>query len=133
VSRRAEQTAATLQRAIQETIARGFQDPRIRGLITVTGVRMDSDLRTAIVSVSIYPEEAQKMTMHGLNSAARHIRHEVADAVAMRVVPELLFKLDESLKKQAAVLEAIAKAAVTRTESDDQAPDPGTTAEDPKP
>jgi ribosome-binding factor A len=114
VSRRAEQTAATLQRAIQDVISRGFQDPRIRGLITITGVRMDNDLRTAIVSVSVYPETAQKTTIHGLTSAARHIRHEVGGAVAMRVVPELIFRLDESLKKQAAVLQAIARAAESR-------------------
>jgi ribosome-binding factor A len=110
VSRRAEQLGATLGRAIQETISRGFQDPRIRGLITVTGVRISDDLRTAVVSVSIYPESAQNPTIHGLSSAARHIRHEVAGQLAMRQVPELVFKLDESLKKQAAVLGAIAKA-----------------------
>lgn len=118
MSRRAEQTAAILQKAIQDVISRGFQDPRIRGLITITSVRMDSDLRTAVVSVSVYPEAAQNPTIYGLSSAAKHIRREVGDTVDMRVVPELIFKLDESLKKQAAVLQAIAKAAETRPATD---------------
>jgi ribosome-binding factor A len=125
VSRRAEQTAATLQRAIQDVISRGFQDPRIRGLITITAVRMDSDLRTAIVSVSVYPESAQNTTIHGLASAARHVRHEVSGMVEMRVVPELVFKLDESLKKQAAVLQAIARAADSRPAPGAEAPASG--------
>lgn len=114
MSRRAEQLGATLARAIQDVIGRGFQDPRIRGLITVTGVQLSDDTRTAVVSVSIYPEAAQNPTIHGLSSAAGHIRHEVADLVAMRQVPELVFRLDESLKKQARVLEAIARAAAAR-------------------
>ena len=126
MSRRAEQTAAILQKAIQDVISRGFQDPRIRGLITITGVRMDSDIRTAIVSVSVYPESAQNPTIYGLQSAAKHIRREVGDSVDMRVVPELIFKLDESLKKQAAVLQAISKAAETRPATD--APDGGDAA-----
>lgn len=117
MSRRAEQTAAILQKAIQDVISRGFQDPRIRGLITITGVRMDSDLRTAVISVSVYPEPAQNPTIYGLSSAAKHIRREVGETVDMRVVPELIFKLDESLKKQAAVLQAIAKAAESRPAS----------------
>lgn len=118
MSRRAEQTAAILQKAIQDVISRGFQDPRIRGLITITSVRMDSDLRTAVVSVSVYPEAAQNPTIYGLSSAAKHIRREVGDMVDMRAVPELIFKLDESLKKQAAVLQAIAKAAEMRPTAD---------------
>lgn len=110
MSRRAEQIASTIQRAVQAVLDRGLQDPRVSGMITVTGVRVAPDLMAATVSVSIYPAEKQELSMHGLRRAAGHIRHDISDAVGLRRTPELTFKLDESLKKQAAVLEAISRA-----------------------
>ena len=54
--------------------------------------------------------------MHGLRSASKHIRSAVAGSVGLRCVPKLTFKLDNSLKKEAAVQAAINKA---RREDDD--------------
>lgn len=114
MSRRAEQLASEIHRAVQQVLDRGLQDPRVSGMITVTAVRVTPDFRTAQVSVSVLPAEKQDLTMHGLRSAARHIRHEVGELVRTRQMPELAFRLDESLKKQAAVMDAIAKAAEDR-------------------
>jgi ribosome-binding factor A len=110
MSHRPEQVAATLRRAVQAVLDRGLQDPRVSGMVTVTAVRVSPDLRSATVSVSVYPAERQELTMHGLHSAAAHIRHDISDAVGLRRTPDLTFRLDESLKKQAAVLDAIARA-----------------------
>ncbi len=110
MSRRAEQIASTIRRAVQAVLDRGLQDPRVSGMITVTGVKLSPDLAAATLSVSIFPAEKQDLAMHGLRSAARHIRHGISDAVGLRRTPDLTFKLDESLKKQAAVLDAIARA-----------------------
>jgi ribosome-binding factor A len=133
MSRRAEQFAATLQTALQEAISRGLQDPRISGLITITSVKLTDDLKTAFISVSILPEDRQQLTMHGLKSAAAHLRHQVGDRIASRQMPELVFKLDESLKKQAGVMEALSRA---REERDGRAsppagPEPGSIGENP--
>ncbi len=110
MSHRNEQIASVLHRAIQQTLAKGLADPRIRGVITITGVKLSPDARTAAVSVSIIPEEHERLTMHGLQSAARHIRRNVGELVDMAVVPDLNFKLDRSLKAQAAVIQSIAQA-----------------------
>lgn len=114
MSRRAEQIAALLRSALQDVLSRGFQDPRIRGLITITNVTLSPDLRSASIFVSIYPAERQELTMHGLTAAARHIRHEISDKIDLRYTPDLHFKLDTSLKKQAGVFEALAKIAQER-------------------
>lgn len=114
MSRRAEQIAALLRTALQEVFARGFQDPRIRGLITITSVTLSEDLRSATVMISVLPEERQELTMHGLSAAARHIRHQVSDKIDLRYTPDLYFRLDTSLKKQAGVFEALAKVAQER-------------------
>ena len=62
--------------------------------------------------------QKQDLTMHGLRAAARHIRREVGDHVAIKQMPELVFRLDQSLKKQAGVLDAIAKATAEREARD---------------
>lgn len=121
MSRRSEQLGATLQRAIQDVLSRGLQDPRVSGMITVTSVRLSEDLRDVTAYVSVLPADRQDLTMHGLRSAASHIRHEVGDLVAVRQMPTISFKLDASLKKQAAVIEAIARANIRRP----LAPEPG--------
>ncbi len=107
MTRRVEQLASTLQREIQACIDRGLQDPRVSGLITITGVRVSPDRRAATVHVSIFPEDRQELCMHGLRAAAAHIRHDLSNRIDVRRAPDITFKLDESLKKQAAVFEAI--------------------------
>lgn len=117
MSRRTEQMASTLQRAIQEIITRGLQDPRVSGLITVTAVRVSEDKREATVMVSVYPADRQELTMHGLRAAVPHIRHELGELVDMRNTPNLSFKLDSSLKKQATVIDALSKVAEERAKT----------------
>lgn len=110
MNRRTEQVGSTIQRAIQDVIARGLNDPRVSGLITVTEVRVSDDLREAVVMVSVLPAERQELVLHGLRHAAPYIRREIGEAIRSRQLPTLIFKLDESLKKQAAVIRAIARA-----------------------
>lgn len=114
MSHRVEKVQATLARAVQEVLRRGLNDPRAGGMISVTSVDVSPDLRNAIVQVSVFPEEKQDLTMHALRHAAGHIRHEVGELMSIRRVPELEFRVDLSLKKQAEVLGAISKAVSQR-------------------
>lgn len=102
-----ERLAASIERAVRQVLARGLADERIRGLITVTGVKVLGDLSEAVISVSVMPEEHQDLTLHGLNSAAAHVRHEVGELVDTRQLPKFRFRLDKTLKKQASVLAAL--------------------------
>lgn len=117
MSRRNEQFSAELTRAVQEVLVRGLQDPRISGLITVTGVKVTEDLRDATVAISVLPQERQELTLHGLQGAAAHIRREVGERMNARRVPTLNFRLDNSLKKEAGVIRALAQAAAEREKS----------------
>jgi len=110
VSRRTEQVASTLKQAVQTVLSRGLSDPRVRGLITVTRVDVEPDLSSAKVWVSVFPRERQELTLHGLRSAARHIRREVGKRFTSKRMPELVFEADLAAQKQAEVLHAIAKA-----------------------
>lgn len=104
-----DQLASTIERALRERFSRGFHDPRISGLITITTVKVTQDLKFADVGVSVLPAEKQALTLHGLEAAARHIRREIMDNVASRTMPDLRFVEDNSLKKQAGIMGALEK------------------------
>lgn len=117
-TRRPEHLAAEIQRAVQQIIAKGLQDPRISGLITVTSVKVTQDCKQATILVSVLPEEKQELTMHGLKAAERHIRHEAGELVRTREMPQFLFRVDSSLKKEAGVLRELERVRDEREDGD---------------
>ncbi|MEZ6318936.1 MAG: 30S ribosome-binding factor RbfA [Phycisphaerales bacterium] len=109
MKRRTEQVASTLQRLLQERLARGLADPRVRGLITVTRVELSDDLSRARVKVTVLPESQESLTMHGLRSAGPKIRRDVGERLHLKVLPELVFEVDEGIKEQAKVMALLEK------------------------
>ena len=136
MSHRIAQIEATLKKAIAEVLQRDISDPRIDGFISITRVKVSPDLANATIHVSVMPEEKQSKNIHGLQHATRHIRSLVLKKMATRTVPRFRFVLDESLKKQAAVLDAIRRGSEkTPTGTDepgaDEKPQEPTTPQDP--
>ena len=107
MSYRKQQVESTLKRAISQVLMRRLSDPRITGMVSITRVEISSDQHNANVFISVLPEKSQQRSLHGLRHAAGHIHILVRSIVAMRTVPRLHFQLDESLKKQAQIFEAI--------------------------
>jgi ribosome-binding factor A len=110
MTQRTEQVASTLKRAVQEVLSRGLADPRIQGLITVTRIDVSADLANATVYCTVTPQKHEELTLHGLQSASRWIRRQVADKVRFRRMPQFRFRVDEKLLKQQEVLASIAEA-----------------------
>ena len=110
MSHRQQQLESTLQRAISQVIAQRLSDPRIAGLVSITRVQVSPDRHNAYVYVSVLPEEHEKLTMHGLQSATGRIQTLLRKAVAVRTLPALEFRLDKSIKKEAAAQHAIHQA-----------------------
>jgi ribosome-binding factor A len=107
MTRRQEQLASVLREAVQEVLSRGLNDPRVSGLITVTGLDLSPDLEYATIRVSVLPAERQQLTFHGIKAAGAYIRREVGDKVKNRKLPKFNFELDSSFKKQLGVIEAL--------------------------
>jgi ribosome-binding factor A len=107
VSTHKDQLASVILRAVQSVLSRGLNDPRVRGLVSVTSVHVSDDLANATIMVSVLPAEFEELSIHGLRHAARHIRSEIGKNVRMRRIPQLAFKLDKSLKKEAEIIAAI--------------------------
>ncbi|MEM8783142.1 MAG: 30S ribosome-binding factor RbfA [Planctomycetota bacterium] len=111
MSHRIAQVESLLKRTVSTVLQRGLGDPRTQGtLISVTKVDVSPDLKHATVFVSVLPERHQTRAVHALKDATMHIQHQTKKAVALRVVPHLLFKLDQGLKKEAQTLAAINEA-----------------------
>ncbi|MEL6739826.1 MAG: 30S ribosome-binding factor RbfA [Planctomycetota bacterium] len=108
--RRRQQITSVIDRAVRDVLTRGVNDPRVRGIITVTSVEISPDLETARVGITVMPEEHENLTLHGLGSATKRIRKDVMDRVRLREMPKLEFYADRAIKDQAEVLRAIARA-----------------------
>jgi ribosome-binding factor A len=120
MSSHVEQVASVLKKAVQDILSRGLSDPRVRGLISVTQVKLSPDYAEAQVWVSVLPDQHAKLSIKGLQHAASHIRSQVSKSVALRRMPRLSFHLDDSLKKQAQVHAAINQALQDDRQLDEQ-------------
>jgi ribosome-binding factor A len=111
MSRRTEMLGSTIQRELAAMILRDLQDPRITGLPSITRVKVSPDLSIADVYVTIMGTEGhQQAALNALKHSAGLMRTKLTKILSIRVAPFLKFHLDESLKKELEVLEAIRKA-----------------------
>ena len=93
---RADRVGDAIHRAIAGIIRTEFTDPRV-GLITISHVRITPDLKNARIYVTVLEEDKIAITLKILNDAQGFFRHQLADAVHLRVVPKVEFIFDESV------------------------------------
>ncbi len=70
--------------------------PEMAGFLTVTGVEMPPDLKTARISVSVLQKEKREPILKWLQKRAPHFRRLLATRLNLRYNPELIFVLDLS-------------------------------------
>ena len=93
---RSRRVGQQLQRALSELMRRELRDPRV-GLVTITEVRMSSDLGYATVYYSVLGADAQQ-AQEILDEAADQFRGPVGRALGLRHSPELRFVKDELIE-----------------------------------
>ena len=71
-----------------------LSDPRINGLVTVTGVRVSPDLAQATVFYSVLSSEDLEGAREGLQSAAGRIQASVGAQTRLKRTPRLRFEPD---------------------------------------
>ena len=106
-SHRQEKLGELIAVELSDLMRTRLKDPRV-GFASITHVEVSGDLRHAKIFVSVMgsPED-QAATMKGLKHAAGYLRHELAERITLRYMPELVFKLDTSIAEGAKVLELI--------------------------
>lgn len=90
-------------RLIQKELSEIFQHDGMLysggGLLTITTVRVTSDLSIARVYLSVFGVTDTKAVMETLKSVTREIRYKLGQRVKMqlRIIPELKFMEDDTL------------------------------------
>ena len=91
-----------VSRQIQKDLGEIFQRQAksfMGKMITVTAVRVSPDLGVAKVYLSIFPTEKKEETLELVKQQTKAIRYDLGQRIRnqMRVVPELVFYIDDSL------------------------------------
>lgn len=130
MSKRPLQLASLIHRAVQSVISEGLSDPRLaETMVTITRVKVSDDLRSSTIMVSIMPEKAQSRAIHALRDAAGYIRRTASNRVSLQRMPELLFKLDATIKKQGQMMAAFEEVDRERRAATGESGDPGDSTE----
>ncbi len=87
-----------LKREISNIINYEVTNSNVTGMISVTSVKISPDLRYAKVFLSILNSRNTKQTLAALKSSSGFIRSRIAAKINLRVTPELVFELDESMQ-----------------------------------
>ena len=93
MSGRTRKVESQLKEITGEEVA-SLSDPRIRGLVTVTGVRVSPDLAHATVFYSVLTDQDAEAAHEGLQSAAGRIQGAVAAQTRLKRTPKLHFEPD---------------------------------------
>ena len=87
-----------LKKEISQIINYELHNPKITGLISVTKAKITPDLKYAKIYVSILNSKNIKETLANLKKSSGYIRTEIAKKINLRITPELIFVLDDSIE-----------------------------------
>lgn len=95
---RFERINEELKKEISHIINYDLKNPNVTGMISVTRVNITPDLKYAKVYVSILNSKNTKETLAGLKKSSGFIRSEIAKSINLRITPEIIFELDDSIE-----------------------------------
>lgn len=97
-SMRSRRLADLIQREVATLLVEDVQDPRLE-LVSVSGVRMNRDLRIAEVFYTLAADEERiQQAQKGLEKASGFLRSQLGRRLKLRYTPELRFKHDDFLE-----------------------------------
>jgi ribosome-binding factor A len=115
VSGRTRKVESQLKEIAGEEVA-SLSDPRIQGIVTVTGVRVSPDLAHARVFYSVLAGEDEMAANEGLQSAAGRIQAAVGAQTRLKRTPRLHFEPDPVVESATRI-----EAALREVRTDDDA------------
>jgi ribosome-binding factor A len=84
-----------------------LSDPRIQGLVTVTGVRVSPDLANATVFYSVLSGGSTEEAQQGLQSAAGRIQQSLGAQTRLKRTPRLRFEPDPVVEQATRIESAL--------------------------
>lgn len=95
---RTDRLSELVQRELAQIIQRELNDPRL-GMVTISAVEITRDLAYAKIYVTIFDTDEQiQKSMKILNHAASFLRTLLAKRIKIRIIPELIFVYDVSIR-----------------------------------
>ncbi len=108
---RVEKLASIIREIVGDAIANKLHDPRISPMTSVSRVEVSPDLQVAKIHVTVLGESAQgRRTLAGLTNAVGRVQGLLAARLTIRRCPQILFLIDDSLKKAAEMTRIIDEA-----------------------
>lgn len=88
-----------MKKEVAEIIRNEVRDPRIKAMVSVTGVNVTADLKYAKIYLSIFGinKDEEKETLAALNKAKGFIRKRLSSTVNLRNTPELTLIEDTTI------------------------------------
>jgi ribosome-binding factor A len=97
VNHRHERVGEEIAHEINAMLAGELKDPRLEGMIVVSAVRVQPDMRHARVFISVRGSaKEQEDAIKALDHAQSFIRSQLVERLQLRRTPELHFTLDHS-------------------------------------
>jgi ribosome-binding factor A len=106
VSGRTRKVESQIREIVGEEVAT-LSDPRIQGLVTITGVRVSPDLANATVFYSALSGESAEEAQEGLQSAAGRIQAAVGAQTRLKRTPRLHFEPDPVVEQATRIESAL--------------------------
>jgi len=101
---RQEKLGEQIAAEVSDLLRTRVKDPRV-GFASITHVEVSGDLRHAKIFVSVMGEpDEKKSTIEALHHATGFLRHELAARLTVRFMPEINFKLDNSIEQGSHIL-----------------------------
>lgn len=121
--KRTDRLASQIVREIADILRRKLSDPRLQW-VTLTRADVSPDLRDAkIYTLTLDTGERREQTLTALRNASGFIRRELGRRLEWRVMPELVFVVDEESEQTERILNKISALRQERS-----TPDGGTEA-----
>ena len=95
--KRTDRIAEMIQRKLAQIIPQEVRDPRLKGFVTISAVKVAADLGHAKVYFTILDEDKTLATSI-LNATSSYLRSALARSITLRTVPQLHFIYDESIE-----------------------------------
>lgn len=85
-----------IQKELSKLISYSLKDPRLEGTFTsVISVDTTNELSYSKIKISVFPDNKKEQVFNIIKSSIPFLRREIAKNIKLRVVPELIFNLDE--------------------------------------
>lgn len=95
--KRTDRVAEMIQRKLAQIIPQEVKDPRLKGFITISAVKVTADLGHAKIYFTVFNDD-KDVVVTILNAAASYLRSALARSITLRTVPQLHFVYDESIE-----------------------------------